>query len=293
MKNKSFSGKIFMIVNVSILIFLTLICVLPLINVLSISFSSSAAASAGKIKLLPVDFNISSYKYVLSKHEFIISLIVSFKRLFLGVIVNMILTILVAYPLSKDNKTFRSRSIYTWFFLITILFSGGLIPTYMVLRSFGILDTIWALILPGAVPVFNVILLLNFFKEVPIEIEEAAFIDGAGPWLSLLKIYIPLSTPSLATIVLFCAVGHWNSWFDGLIYMNNPSHYPLQSYLQTVIINTDMSRVSASQLKDMALISDRTTKAAQIFIGAIPILCVYPFLQKYFTKGMTLGSVKG
>jgi putative aldouronate transport system permease protein len=293
LKNKSLGSKIFTIVNITILIILAILCLLPLVNVLAISFSSASAAATGEIKLWPVDFTLASYKYVLSKKEFIEALWISVKRLVLGVSVNMILTILAAYPLSRDKTRFRHRTIYTWFFIITILFNGGLIPSYMTLKSYGLLDSIWALVLPSGVPVFNVILLMNFFRELPLEIEEAAFIDGAGPWYSLWKIYLPLSKPALATLVLFSAVMHWNSWFDGLLFMNNPNHYPLQSYLQTVIINRDMSMMSASALKDLAAISDRTTKAAQVFIGAIPILVVYPFLQRYFTKGLVLGSVKG
>ncbi len=293
MKKVTFSRKVFIVFNSVILIFLALICLLPLVNVLAVSLSSKAAASTGMIKLWPVDFTLASYKYVLSKSEFITSMIVSIERLFLGLLVNMLLTVLIAYPLSKDNKAFKSRSFYTWFFLITILFNGGLIPGYMVLKSYGLLDTIWALVLPGAVPVFNVILLMNFFRELPKELEEAAFLDGAGQWHILWRIYVPLSKPALATLVLFAAVLHWNSWFDGILYMNNPSHYPLQSYLQTVVINRDLATVNVSSLSDLALISDRTSKAAQVFIGAIPILMVYPFLQRYFTKGLVLGSVKG
>lgn len=293
MNKNSLGRKIFMIANVTILIIAALLCLLPLINVLALSFSAASSAAAGLVKLWPVNFTLASYKYVLSKHEFITALAVSVKRLFLGVAVNMLFTILAAYPLSKDTLKFKVRPIYTWFFIITILFNGGLIPTYMTLKRYGMLDSIWALIIPGAVPVFNIILLMNFFRELPAEIEEAAFIDGATPWYSLWKIYVPLSKPALATLVLFSAVGHWNTWFDGLLYMNNPIHYPLQSYLQTVIITRDLQMVSASQLKELAEISDRTTKAAQVFIGAVPILLVYPFLQKYFTKGLVLGSVKG
>ncbi|MCM8711525.1 carbohydrate ABC transporter permease [Clostridium sp. SYSU_GA19001] len=293
MKNKTLGSKLFTILNITILVILAVLCLLPLLNVLAISFSSASAAATGNIKLWPVDFTLASYKYVLSKKEFLTALWVSVKRLFLGVSVNMILTILAAYPLSKDKTRFRHRSIYTWFFIITILFNGGLIPGYMTMKTYGLLDSIWALVLPSAVPVFNIILLMNFFRELPIEIEEAAFIDGAGPWTSLWKLYLPLSKPALATLVLFAAVAHWNSWFDGLLFMNNPNHYPLQSYLQTVIINRDMSVMSASTLKELAAISDRTAKAAQVFIGAVPILLVYPFLQRYFTKGLVLGSVKG
>lgn len=293
MNNVTLSRKVFVIFNSVLLVILALLCLLPLINVLSVSFSSKAAASTGLVKLWPIDFTLASYRYVLSKHEFIASLIVSFERLFLGLAVNMVLTVLVSYPLSKDKKDFKFRSVYTWFFLITILFNGGLIPGYMALKSYHMLDTIWALVIPTAVPVFNVILLMNFFRELPKEIEEAAFLDGASQWYILWKIFIPLSKPALATLVLFSAVGHWNSWFDGILFMNSPKHYPLQSYLQTVIINRDLTMMSANTMKDLAEISDRTTKAAQVFIGAIPILLCYPFLQKYFTKGLVLGSVKG
>lgn len=290
---RSTGQKVFTVFNVILLSILALLCILPLINILAISFSSKAAAATGQVKLWPIDFTLASYKYVLSKKEFLTSLMVSFKRLILGVSVNMILTVLVAYPLSKEKSAFRARSFYTWFFLITILFSGGLIPGYITVKYLGLLDKIWALIIPGAVPVFNVILLMNFFRELPREIEEAAFLDGASHWYTLWKIFIPLSKPALATLVLFCAVNHWNSWFDGILFMNSPTRYPLQSYLQTVIINRDLSMMNASTLTELKEISDRTAKAAQVFIGSLPILLVYPFLQKYFTKGLVLGSVKG
>ena len=293
MKNFSLSRKTFIIFNVLVLTILALLCLLPLLNVLAISFSSKTAASTGKVRLWPVDFTLASYKYVLRKKEFMTSLGVSFERLILGVTVNMVLTTLVAYPLSKDNRTFKMRSFYTWYFLITVLFSGGLIPGYMAIKSYGLLDKIWALVLPTAVPVFNVVLLMNFFRALPKELEEAAFLDGAGQWYTLWKIFIPLSKPAIATLTLFAAVNHWNSWFDGILFMNSPTHYPLQSYLQTVIINRDLSMVNASTMTELSIISDRTAKAAQVFIGSLPILMVYPFLQKYFTKGLVLGSVKG
>lgn len=287
------SYRIFSVFNMIFLGLLAVLCLLPMLNVLAISFSTSNAAAAGYVKLLPVDFTLSSYQYVLSKVEFTRSMVVSIERLVLGVGVNMLLTVLVAYPLAHDKTAFRHRSLYTWFFMVTILFNGGLVPTYIAIRSYGMLDSIWALVLPTAVPVFNVILLMNFFRELPKEIEEAAFIDGASQWYCLWKIFLPLSTPALATLVLFSAVMHWNSWFDGLLYMNRPENYPLQSYLQTVIISRDLSTMTISSIRDMAEISDRTAKAAQVFIGAIPILLVYPFLQRYFTKGLVLGSVKG
>jgi putative aldouronate transport system permease protein len=174
-----------------------------------------------------------------------------------------------------------------------MLFSGGLIPWYMTIKMTGIIDTFWALLLPGAVPIFNVILLLNFFKSLPDEIEEAAEMDGAGRWQALWRIAVPLSAPAVATLTLFCIVTHWNSWFEGLILMNTPSHYPLQSYLQTVIVGRDLSLLTSADIARWADISDRTSKAAQVFVAMVPVLLVYPFLQKYFAEGIVMGSVKG
>jgi putative aldouronate transport system permease protein len=295
MINKVSKGeKVFSIFNYIFLSITAFICLIPIINVLALSFSTSTAAASGLVKLLPVDFTLESYNFIMDKPEFITSLLVTLKRVSLGVIVNMVLVILVAYPLSKETNVFRGRNIYAWFFLITMLFSGGLIPAYMTIKKVGIIDTVWALVLPGSVPVFNVLILMNFMRGLPKEIEESAFIDGAGPWTSLLKIVLPLSIPSLATITLFTLVGHWNSWFDGLIYMNNPKNYPLQSYLQTVVISRDLSlAMDTSQAAALAKVSDRTTKSAQVFLAALPIMMVYPFLQRYFMTGLVMGSVKG
>jgi putative aldouronate transport system permease protein len=174
-----------------------------------------------------------------------------------------------------------------------MLFSGGLIPFYMVVNQTGLIDNFWALIIPAALPIFNVILLVNSFRNVPKELEEAAAMDGAGHWTILFKVLLPISLPILATLTLFVAVAHWNSWFDGLIFMNSPEKYPLQSYLQTVIINPDPRFLTERDLAILQLISNRTTRAAQIFIAMIPIMVIYPFLQRYFVTGIKIGSVKG
>ncbi|ANX00495.1 ABC transporter permease [Thermoclostridium stercorarium subsp. leptospartum DSM 9219] len=295
MLKRTTGEKIFAIFNYIILSFTAFACLVPMINVLAVSFSSSTAAATGSVKLWPVDFTLASYKYALSKREFLQSFLVSLKRVTLGYIVNMVMTISVAYPLSKDRSDFRARNAYAWFFIITMMFSGGLIPTFVTVRKLGLLDTVWALVLPGAVPVFNVILLMNFFRELPKEIEEAAYIDGASHWTTLFRIYLPLSLPSLATISLFVLVGHWNGWFDGMIYMNRPQNWPLQTYLRTILINPDISQyqTSSEELANLKEVSERTFKSAQVFLGAAPILAVYPFLQKYFMKGLVMGSVKG
>ncbi|MFC3800663.1 carbohydrate ABC transporter permease [Cohnella sp. GCM10012308] len=284
--------KVFNAANYTLLIVLAVMCILPLIQLLAMSLSSNAAVSAGNVTLWPVGFNWESYHFILSKPEFLRSFGVSVKRMVLGVVVNMAITILVAYPLSKEASAFKGRAVYVWIFVFTMLFGGGIIPLYMTVRSLGLIDSIWALVLVPAVNVFNIVILLNFFRGLPKELEEAAVVDGAGQWLILWRIYVPLSTPSLATLTLFCLVNHWNSWFDGILFMNSPMHYPLQSYLYTIIVGLDTLVKSNTDVETLKLISDRTARAAQIFLGALPILCVYPFLQRYFTKGIVLGSVK-
>lgn len=290
---ESVGSHIFTIINTLILAFLALICILPLINILAISLSSNAAATAGLVKLLPVDFTLKSYEYVAKRAAFWKSLGVTVIRCLLGVSLNVIMCVLVAYPLSKDNRKLKLRTVYTWFFFITMLINAGLIPWYMTIKSVHLLGTIWALVLPGAVPVFSVVLMLNFFRAIPEELEEAAFMDGAGHWNIMARIYVPLSKASIATICLFALVYHWNSWFDGIILMNKPTQYPLQSYLQTIIIQGDTSVNSTTDWQTMTLISDRTVKCAQIFLSTLPIVAAYPFLQRYFVKGMVMGSVKG
>lgn len=271
----------------------SLLCILPLVHILAISFSSSSAVSAGDVTFWPVDFTVKSYSFILDNPRFLASIGITLQRVLLGTGLSLFLTILTAYPLSKETSAFRHRTLFAWFFVFTILFNGGLIPWYMTIKMTGLIDTLWALVLPAAVAVFNIILLLNFYRSLPKELEEAAVIDGAGHWLILWKIMVPLSMPAIATILLFTVVHHWNSWFDGMILMNKPSHYPLATYLQSVIIKLDFENMRQSDIYMLGLISDRTSKAAQIFLGTLPILLVYPFLQRYFMKGIVMGSVKG
>jgi putative aldouronate transport system permease protein len=289
----SISRRVFLTTNYIFLIILACTCLFPFIHILAISLSRQSAVAAGEVVLWPVQFTVASYDFVLHKTQFWTAMIVTVKRVLLGSIINMFLSVLSAYALSKEENHFKYRNIYVWFFILTILFNGGLIPLFMVTKSLYLLDSIWALVLPFAVPVFNIVLLMNFFKTLPKALEEAAFIDGAGHWTILWKIYIPTSTAGIATVSLFCLVWHWNEWFSGMIFMNSPEHYPLQTYLQSVIISVDLTRIDLGQAQDINQISNRTFKAAQVFLGALPILCVYPFLQKYFTKGIILGSVKG
>ncbi|WP_313641709.1 carbohydrate ABC transporter permease [Paenibacillus sp. FSL K6-0276] len=290
--NRSFGRKLLLICNFIFLASVSLLCLMPIIHILALSFSSGQAASAGKVILWPVEFTTAAYANVFGKPEYLRAFWVSIQRVLIGTTISMFLTIITAYPLSKDSRQFRLRTFYSWFFVFTILFSGGLIPNYLTVKNLGMLDTIWALVLPGAVTVFNVILLLNFYRSLPKELEESSLLDGAGQFTTLWKIYVPLSLPALATTGLFTMVGHWNSWFDGMIYMNHPENYPLQTFLQTIIIKMDFRFIKPERAELMIKLSDRTSRAAQIFVAAFPILIVYPFLQRFFIKGIVMGSVK-
>lgn len=275
----------------AVVILLTLSCLLPLINMVAISFSGSNAVSANKVGLLPVDFNTSAYKKLLGDAQFWKSFLISVERVVLGTFINMVFTISMAYPLSKSRNRFRAREIYMKIVIFAMLFSGGIIPLFMVVSKLHLTNTIWSLVLPGAVPVFNVILLINFFKGVPDSLDEAARIDGAGPLTVLLKIYLPVSLQALATVALFAIVNHWNDYFSGLIYMSKAEMYPLQTYIQQLTV--DLTQITdANQLKQLASMNNRTFNAAKIVVSTIPLLIIYPFLQKYFVTGMVIGAVK-
>lgn len=275
----------------AVVILLTLSCLLPLINMVAISFSGSNAVSANKVGLLPVDFNTSAYKKLLGDAQFWKSFLISVERVVLGTFINMVFTISMAYPLSKSRNRFRAREIYMKIVIFAMLFSGGIIPLFMVVSKLHLTNTIWSLVLPGAVPVFNVILLINFFKGVPDSLDEAARIDGAGPLTVLLKIYLPVSLPALATVALFAIVNHWNDYFSGLIYMSKAEMYPLQTYIQQLTV--DLTQITdANQLKQLASMNNRTFNAAKNVVSTIPLLIIYLFLQKYFVTGMVIGAVK-
>lgn len=274
-------------------VFIFCACIVPLLNVLALSFSGKDAAIAGKVSLVPVDFTLDSYRYLLQEKRFFLSFWMSVKRAVLGTAINMILTVLMAYPLSLETRQFPSRNRYMWILIFTMLFNGGVVPWYFVIRNLGLIDSIWALVLPGAVPVFNVILIINFFRNIPNAIKESAQLDGVGPVRMLVQMLIPLSKPALATVTLFCIVNHWNSFFDGMILIDTPEKLPLQTYIQSLVIRiSDMSQSGLSTEQLAERMSQRTFNASKIVISIAPILIIYPFLQRYFVAGITLGSVK-
>lgn len=292
MYHKTKPYRIFGIFNYTGLFIISLICVLPLIHVLAVSFSAKSAADANLVSLWPIDFTLEAYKKTLNNPAFIQSLWVSIKRTVLGTGLTLLLAFLAAYPLSRENNSFKGRNVYSWLFVFAMVFNGGLVPFYIMIQKVGLMGSFWALVLPGAVNIYLTILMMNFFRGIPKELEEAALIDGAGHFRTLFSIFLPVSKPAIATLGLFSIVFHWNSWFDGLLYTNAPGQYPLATFLQTVIIQRDMSSLSLDPIT-MDLISQKTVNSAQIFIGALPVLIIYPFLQKYFVKGLVVGSVKG
>ena len=283
-------GAIYLIVFL-----LGVICLLPLLNIVAVSFSGSAAVAANRVGIFPVDFTVAAYEKILGDHQFWRSFGISVARVVLALLLNLILIMLMAYPLSKSKREFKGRNIYMDLLIFAMLFNGGMIPTYIVIKNLGLLNTIWALILPGAVPIFSVIMVMNFFMGVPKALEEAAVIDGATPLQVLTKVYLPCSKPVIATIALFSFVGSWNDFFSGLLYMTKVNNYPLQTYIQSLNVKLeDMLNAggSISSLVNIMDVSAQNLNAAKIVVSVIPLLLIYPLLQKYLITGIVVGSVK-
>ncbi|MBO0589050.1 carbohydrate ABC transporter permease [Sporosarcina sp. E16_8] len=294
-QNKSFSGRLGKFAIYTFVLISGLVCLLPLCNIVAISFSSSEAVAANAVGLVPINFTTDAYSMIVEDKQFWRSFGISVQRVILSLIVNMIIIVLMAYPLSKSKRQFKGRNIYMNLIIFAMLFNGGMIPTYLVVKNLGLLNTIWSLVLPGAVQVFSIILIMNFFIGVPKSLEEAALMDGANPFQVLMKVYIPISLPALATVALFSIVGNWNDFFSGLIYMTKVSNYPLMTYIQSLSINIQellKAGANASVLENVAAVSNRNLNAAKIVISTIPLLLIYPMLQKYFITGIVVGSVK-
>jgi ABC-type glycerol-3-phosphate transport system permease component len=277
---------------VLVLVVLALSCILPLLYTLALSLSSKAAAETGQVAFWPVDFTPKAYTEIMGDKYFFISFMVSVRRVLLALLITIPVLIMAAYPLAKSKYDFKPRNFLLWVFVFCMLFSGGTIPWYMVMRNYGFINSVFGLAICGGIPVFNLILLINFFQGISKELEEAAMVDGAGPWYILVRIIIPLSKPVLATVALFTIVGHWNEFFQGLVLSTNAKNYPLQTYIKQLVFSMDMTNLTTEDLKQLLTMSNTTLNAAKIFISMIPILCIYPFLQKYFVTGITLGGVK-
>lgn len=288
MRRTSVSRKIFVLVNTIFLVAVALLCLLPLVNLFALSLSGKSAANSGIVTFWPVDFTLLAYEKTFQNNNFIRSILISFLRTGIGTVLSMCVITTAGYALSKD---FKGRTPLMCFFVFTMLFSGGLIPSYLVNSTLGLKNNFLIYVLPGAFSCYNLILIMNFFRSIPKSLEEAALIDGAGFFTVLRKIYLPLSKAGLATVALFIMVGNWNEWFTGILYMSDTKNYPLASFLQVIVVQGNQQDLALDPTSAAAM-SERTIKAAQVFIGALPILMVYPFLQKYFVKGIVMGAVK-
>lgn len=288
MYHKSNSYRVFSFINTTFLIIIALLCLLPLLNLLAVSLSGKAAANSGAVSFIPIDFTWTAYTKTFQNSNFLSSIGISVARTIIGTVYSMFIVTTSGYALSKD---FRGRTPIMWFLVFTMLFGGGLIPSYLVNASLGLKNNFLIYIIPGAFSCYNMILIMNFFKGIPKALEEAALIDGASFFTVFRKIYLPLSLPGLATVALFIMVGHWNDWFTGILYMSDTKNYPLASFLQVIVVQGNQQDLALDP-SSAAAMSERTIKAAQVFIGALPILMVYPFLQKYFVKGIVMGAVK-
>ncbi|RTE04368.1 carbohydrate ABC transporter permease [Paenibacillus whitsoniae] len=289
---RTIPGTIFDILNYLILGIIGVVAVLPFIYVVAGSFASDAELTQRAVFLIPETFTLAAYKFIFSTDTIIHSIGVSLYVMIVGTLVNLFFTVTMAYALSK--RTLMGRNTVLNLIIFSMLFGGGLIPTYLVIRSLHMLDTYWALMIPGAISAFNLIIVKNFFQELPPELEEAAKMDGCTELGLLWRIVLPLSMPVLATFTLFYAVGHWNNFFSALLYINDPSKWPLQVLLRQIVL---LSQSAAGDINSMdpnfVQPPEQSIKMAVIVVGTIPILLVYPFLQKHFAKGVLIGSVKG
>ena len=284
--------RTFETINLIVLILIGALMLFPFLNMAAKSFSSENAILTGKVLFWPVGFQTGTYKYVMRQAQFWNSFKVSVMITLMGTAGAMIISCLTAYPLSKT--WLYGRKPLLLLFVFTMLFGGGMVPSYLLMRSLGLINTIWVLFVPAMLSVYNMILLKNFFEDIPESIEESAELDGAGSLRILVSIVLPMSLPAIATIGLFYAVGFWDNYMSGLLYITKPELKPLQQYLYEIVtesINVDET-LSMDAQENAALNTD-AIRSATIMLACVPIMCVYPFLQKYFVKGMRVGSVKG
>lgn len=293
MHYKSASERTYQIVIHLIVISVAISAVFPLLYVIGMSLTTKAEMIARNyFVIIPLEPTLEAYKRLLASPVIWNSFVVSTGRAVVGPLLTLLLTTIGAYVLAQ--RTLPGRGIFLFFILATILFNGGLIPTYLVIKNLGLIDSYWSLILPIMVDSFGLLVIKIFIENLPDGLTESAKIDGAGEWSMLLRIIIPLAAPALAAIGLFNLVAHWNSWFDALLYLNDKQMYPLQMVLKNMLTIDSVSGDSMNAvLKSSQSISTETLKMAAVVIGIIPVLCVYPFLQKHFIKGVLLGSVKG
>lgn len=277
--------------NVAIMILVIIIMLYPFWYLVVQSLSSSDAVYRGEVSLWPVEFTLDTYRIVMSKPSFFTYYGNTLEYVVLGTAISVISTAILAYPLSKRNL--RLNKFFTPFVAFTMYFGGGMIPNFILIgNALHMRDTMWALLIPGAISAYNVLLMRAFFQSIPQELEEAASIDGMSTYGIFFKIIIPLSKPIFATMILFNAVGIWNNWFSTFLYIDSSSKWPVSYFLRQIIYGATSVNDLASSMDEASKIT-ATVKSCCMVITALPIICVYPFVQRYFVQGMMLGSVKG
>ena len=283
--------KVFNVANIIVLGAVGLLCLYPFLYTLSISLSSATEASRAGFHFFPRQVTFLSYKMVLSDPSILTGYLNTLLRTTLGTVLTLVATCVAAYPLSR--REMPHRAMITFLIIFTMLFGGGTVTSYLLIKGLGMINTVWALVVPGLITAFNVIIVKNFFQSLPESLIESARIDGAGEWTILFRIYLPLSKPVLATVALWTAVAHWNAWFDAMLYITDDRHQVLQTFLQRIVIqsSTQMIELGVTD-SQMMQFTGETIKAATIIITILPIVCCYPFIQKYFVKGIMLGGVK-
>ncbi|MFC5403460.1 carbohydrate ABC transporter permease [Cohnella soli] len=291
---ESGSDRVFTIVNYIVLALVLVAVMYPLIYVVSASFSSSYAVLSGKVWLWPVDPSLDGYKAVFKNKNIITGFQNTLFYTIAGTLVNVVMTVLAAYPLSR--RDFRGRNGFMLMFAFTMMFSGGLIPTYFVVKNLHMIDTVWAMLIPTALSVWNVIIMRTYFQTtIPHELLEASQLDGCNDFRFLVKIVVPLSGPIIAVIALFYAVGHWNQYFNAMIYLKDPHLYPMQLILRDILVQNEVKIDMLGDVKSAAARQGlrELLKYSLIVVSSVPLLIVYPFVQKFFVKGVMIGSLKG
>lgn len=280
--------RAFQVINTIIMIFVIFITLYPFVYLVAQSFSSDAAASAGKVTFYPIGFNVNTYKYILRDNQFFRYYGNTIFYTVVGTFISVACTALIAYPLSKPRL--RLNKVITPLVVFTMYFAGGMIPNYIVITQWlGLQDSMWSIILPNAISTFNLLVMKSFFAGLPEELEEAAAIDGMNTYQIFLKIIIPLSKPIIVTMCLFYMVTMWNEWFTPMLYLDSKDKWPVALYVRQLVEGANNTEIGSSDASSV----QATVKSATMVLTSIPIICVYPFVQKYFVQGMTIGAVKG
>lgn len=281
------------VILIVVMILISASSLFPILHNLAISFSSPAKATGGYVTFWPKDFTLAAYQKLFEDDTFFKTFWISVKRVVVTVALSFILSVMMAYPLSRTSRDFKLRDVYMWLLVVVMMFNGGLIPFYLIVKQLHLMNSFWVLVLPMLINVFNIILIVNYYRSIPKELDECASIDGAGPWYKAFAVYMPLAIPVLATTTLFLVVTVWNEFMLGMIFIRNTSEAPLQTYMQQLVVRIDPTLLkSVEDVKRIASVSDKTLSAAKIFMSMLPIMVMYPFMQRFFISGIMLGSVK-